>query len=157
MSKIANQYINLGGKKMDLKQIENIVRQTNQEQLDTAKRISELANALVELRKLEAETIDQLRMLTNNLTVQDTLEDKMIETLGLSTRTFNCLTGKYRLNKENPLRTIRDILNVPKYGWHKIIGPDSKTTAKEIEEKMHKAGFTDFKIRLSGYKANLVN
>ena len=141
---------------MDLEQIKNIVKRTNQEQLDTVERISELANTLVELRKLETETINQLRVLANNLTVKNGPEDRMIETLGLSTKTFNLLTEKHRhTGDDTPLQTIGDILNVPRYGWHKIIGRGSKATAKEIEDRIHEAGFVDFKISLDrGYKAS---
>lgn len=83
----------------------------------------------------------------------------MIETLGLSTRTFNRLVGNYgRCREDSPLQTIRDILNVPKYEWHRIIGRGSKATAKEIEDRMHEAGFIDFEISLdTGYKAGSTN
>lgn len=109
--------------------------------------------------KLEAETIKQLRALTNNLTSRSIPEDQMIETLGLSTRTFNRLVGNYgRCREDSPLQTIRDILNVPKYEWHRIIGRGSKATAKEIEDRMHEAGFIDFEISLdTGYKAGSTN
>lgn len=144
---------------MDLERIKDIVKRTNQEQLDTVERISELANTLVELRKLEAETIDQLRMLTNNLTFKNVPEDKMIETLGLTTKTFNRLVGNHGRNREDsPFQTIRDILDVPKYKWHEIIGRGSKATAREIEDRMHEAGFIDFEISLDrGYKAGSAN
>ncbi len=39
---------------MDLERIKDIVKRTDQEQLDTIGRISELANALAELYELEA-------------------------------------------------------------------------------------------------------
>ena len=82
----------------------------------------------------------------------------MIETLGLSTRTFNCIVGNLGRHRENSeFQTIRDILNVPKYGWLEIKG-FGKNMAREVEEKMHEAGFTDFKISLDrGYKAGPID
>ena len=83
-------------------------------------------------------------------------EDSPIEMLGLSARTYNILVGGWHAARCSPYKTIRDILDVPEYGWDKVFGYGYGTTtmrcrkkiAKEIEDKMHVAGFTNFKIRL---------
>ena len=148
---------------MDLGKIKKILEQSNQEQIDDIEHIGELASILVVLRKIEADIIDKLRTSVNNLTTKDAPEDRMIETLGLSTRVYNRLVRYFRHVRETPilqttLIRVKDILNVPKDGWREIIGYNSKATAKEIEDKMHEVGFTDFKITLHrSYKHNLVD
>ena len=124
-----------------------IVDQSKKSQ-DDLERISKLADTLVEVA-------NQLRALIEDLKSGNLPEDRPIETLGLSTKTFNRIVGNYGRNRENsPFQTIRDILDVPEYAWYRVIGVGSKATAKEIEEKMHEAGFPDFRISLArGYKA----
>ncbi|MDO4747064.1 MAG: hypothetical protein Q4A70_01835 [Candidatus Saccharibacteria bacterium] len=143
---------------MNSERIKNIAEHITErwpQEYNTAERIGKLADVLVDLRKLEIEVTNLLCVLIDDLGVGNLPEDRPIETLGLSTKTFNRIVGNYGRNRENsPFQTIRDILNVPEHEWHKIIGAGSKATAKEIEDKIHKAGFTDFKISLDkGYKA----
>lgn len=63
-----------------------------------------------------------------------------IENLGLRVCTYNCL-------KRAGINTIADVIKLPKEDWLKIKNL-GRTSLNEIEEKIHKVGYADFKIIL---------
>lgn len=107
---------------------------------DTVWSIYELTKELVDLRAREAKIISALRTLVDELdsTGRDVQEFKSIEDLGLLTRTYNAI-------HRHGIRTTFDVLNFPQEKWHNLRN-FGKSSAKDLETRMHEAGYLDFKI-----------
>ncbi|MBR3169245.1 hypothetical protein IKF23_02280 [Candidatus Saccharibacteria bacterium] len=133
------------------KKIEEIINSGEMEHSELSERISELTDKLVIIRKIEAEIVREINTLISDslpLATSKEPDTRKIDVLRLSARTYRCLFGRGGAAFEEPgrsIRTISDMLDVPKHRWHCIRG-FGKVMAMEVEEKMHEAGYTDFYI-----------
>lgn len=109
-----------------------------------AKMMVDLATELIALKKRETEIISELQRLNQQYTGPILDLESSIDELDLSHRTYCCIL---RSDYSARLGTINGILNFPKNGWRKICG-FGPTAARDVEAKMHAAGYKDFKIRM---------
>ena len=82
---------------------------------------------------------EELRIISKDLN-ENGEENRSISALGLSTYTYNVL-------KRAGFMTITDIVIFPESQWRRVYRL-GVATAKELEEKMQKIGYPNFKIEL---------